>query len=400
MPIRAELKIPIVNRNTCPTCGCVFCYTMKAPLFGVGMSRETAVAQLQSTIPYQLERLRKAPDSLMEKHPCPDCGLFPPQMALSSPLIHAGMAAAALIITACMAGLASTPGPQRSTTFPGMAWVGVALFAAMAAVHVGTALYNPNRDSRANRARAAKELAAGVMHVVSPGKPPPPSGKPGRLPATEVTALMLVLVAPLTFFSALSFRARGPAVPDNPQLTPAVVSPGDEFACRMTDTRVEGIGKWRGQPTVQVINAKEVGIQALQARGSDEKWGDEIHVQIPKGSRLKNEPIQPLIQVALPNNADLGGKELRLQVSMNMTYAILHSDQSFVDKTSAVSSSLSVRVAPAGYTQGMYQAFMVGLAGGVLALIGGVWLAVLAVSSWKTNKSELLLPDPAAVAIP
>jgi hypothetical protein len=398
MSCRAKLHIPVEKQHTCDACGCVFRYTTQTTICGVAMGQEAALADLRRRLPRQLEQLRKNPDSVVERHPCPGCGCLPPEMNLRTVGAHGGVLLASFFVLLGAFCLAADPGLKRSASETNLAWFGVVAFTVVAAGHVVAAWTNPNRDPRANRRRAKREVAGGIVRVVTPGvKPAAPCG-PANLSIGQLSALLLVLLAPLPFFSALSYRARGPAVKDNPHLKPTLVSPGDEFTCALPGLSVEGLGRWRGRPTVRVLNAKEVGIRTLPARGNDEVWGHELEVHVRSGDRLENRPLDPVVSFTMPDDPNLGGQELRLQVDMKITYVFVTGFDTFVDRTTPISSRFTVQVAPPGYTEGLHQAYMVGLIGGGLSLLGGLGL-MLACIRWKRKASEIFLPEPEAIPV-
>jgi hypothetical protein len=398
MSVRAQLKIPVEKQHTCDACGCAFRFQAQAVVCGVGMGQESAMADLHRKLPRHLEQLRKNPDSVVAKHPCPNCGRYPPELNHQAAICHGVVLLASFIVLLIAFGLGGDPGPKRGASLFSLAWFGVVAFALIAAGHVAAVLTNPNRDPRLNQKRAQRKVAAGALQVVTPGRLVVPQG-PANLSVGQLTALLLVLLAPLPFFSALAYRACGPGVQDNPSpIRPDLIGPGDEFLCLLPGLDVQGVGRWRGRPTARVLNAKEVGIQTIPAQGNEEVWGADLEVYVPRGSRLENSTLTPLVTFRMPDDPNLGGKLLQLQVEMKMTYAFLTGPGQFADRTAHVRSRFEVRVAPPGYTEGVRQAYLVGLIGGGLSLLGGIGLT-LACIRWKAKASEIFLPEPETLSV-
>jgi hypothetical protein len=397
MSYRARIQIPVDKQHACATCRCVFRYTAQVTICGVGSRQEAAMANLQRTVPRHLEQLRQNPDLVVEKHPCPGCGHYPPEMNLQTRWFHVGLLLATCILSLAAFGAAADTGPKRVSLI-GLAWFDIVAFAVVAAGHLIAVCIDPNRDPPANQRRALREVSAGAVQVVTPGKPVAPHA-PANLSVGQLTALLLVLMAPLSFFSALSYRAFGPGIYDNPGcIRPEVLGPGEEFSCLLPGLDVQGVGQWRGRPTVRVLNAKETGIYTIAARGNDQVWGDELKVYTPRGSRVQNSTLTPLVYLKLPDDPNLGGQELHLQVNMNMTYAVLVDFGQFVDCTTPVTSRFPVRVAPPGYADGLHSAYLVGLVGAAFSLVGGLGLTVASVR-WKGQPSQIFLPQPEAVSV-
>jgi hypothetical protein len=397
MSYRARIQIPVEKQHTCPTCGCVFRYTAQVTICGVGSRQEAAMANLQLNVPRHLEQLSKNPDLLVEKHPCPGCGHYPPEMNLQTRWFHVGLLVATCILSLAAFGVAADTGPQRVSLIS-LTWFDIVAFAVVAAGHVIAVCIDPNRDPWANQRQARRQGAAGAVQVVTPGKPVVPHA-PANLSVGQLTALLLVLMAPLPFFSALAYRACGPGIYDNPGcVRPDLLGPGEEFSCVLPGLTVEGVGRWRGRPSVRVLNAKETGIYTIAARGNDEVWGDELKVYTPRGSRVQNATLTPLVHFKLPDDPNLGGQELHLQVDMHMTYAVLVDFAQFVDRTTPVTSRFPVRVAPPGYIEGLHRAYLVGLVGAAFSLAGGLALTVASVR-WKGQPSQIFLPQPDTVSV-
>jgi hypothetical protein len=146
------------------------------------------------------------------------------------------------------------------------------------------------------------------------------------------------------------------------------------------------------RPTVHVLNAQEVGIETLPAIGKDDVWDGEIQVQVANGSDPRNRPLAPEVRFLMPDEENLCGKELQIQVDMDLTYAAMSDEEHYVDITIPISSHFEVRVAPPGSMQGLRRAFLVGMIGAPLSVVGGLALGLTSLR-WKRRSSQILLPD-------
>ena len=354
----AQKTTPIERQHTCVACGGVFRYPMaNVPAFWAS-----------------------DPERARETHPCPSCGAIQPGMVPWAAVAHM----IGLLVT-FLAGLVLTGLSLQPLHHGPLAWVGIVLFTAVALTHVLATFYNPNGDLSENRERARREVAEGRLQLLEPGTPNP-AAVPRPWGLWHLLALVLILPAPLAFLYPLSFVSAQPEPPTNPHMEPAVVTTGDEVRCILQNARVAGVGPWRGQPTVRVLNAREIGApETLKARGSNEQWGNEVKVYRPRGSGpLSNSRLTPIIHFTLPEQESLGGKELRLEVTMPMAYVVLQGRNSFSTSSTTLAERLSVKLAPVGYAQGLKETYLIAMAVAVgLALLGGVPLTVLASCALK-----------------
>jgi hypothetical protein len=390
MSANALVRIPFEKQHTCVACGCVFRYPMERVVGGAGMM---AGFNMDKQLRLEEQDLRSQPQKVVERHPCPCCGLIQPGMKRWARIGHAG---AFLFGTLSMLALFGISQEEMSPVLP---WAGVVIFAAVAVAHAVAAYYDPDRDRSANLIRAKQELAAGNLKLVRPGTPGEADRAPAHVTAWHILALLLVVPAPLAFFYPLSYLDKNP-LPVNPGLVPQVVNPGDQVRHLIAGIGAQGLGPWYGQTTVRVLNAKEVGApETLPASGGDKPWDKKVKVTTFGGpGPLKNAPLTALIHFTLPPDQALAGKTLRLEVTIHMTYAVLQGSAAFRDETATVSTTLSVRLADAEYTQRLREAFLIGLGGAALSSLGGLILTLLA---WPPEMKaapgeEVVFSEPAA----
>ncbi len=363
----------IEKQHTCIACGCVFRYRIDPTSTVGGMTR--------------MDR------KMVANHPCPTCGRYQPEMVMWSKVWHpltAFFTLFALLIILCLATAKS--GPAHST----LAQVSVALFTLIALVHLGTALADPNADRNDNLERAQLEVARRKLELVSAGHPDRPARLPRNFTFWHVPALLLVLAGPVAFCYPICYPAPVAEVPTNPELDPSVVSPGDEVKYTFTKLRLEAINGdvWRGKPTVRVQNAAELGLpETLEAEGNDRQWTTKLTV--PRGSR--NSQFRPWVRIRIPKSAKLEGKTLRLAITMPVTYAVMRGmdwtfKSTFEDMHTTVRETVVVKLAQESSLAAAREVFLVGIAGGGLSFLGGLWLMCLAwrLQWWYASDSEFI----------
>jgi hypothetical protein len=269
--------------------------------------------------------------------------------------------------------------------------------------HLATVFSNPNRNRAANQERAGQEIAARKLRRVLPGAPEAAARGPANVTRWHLAALLVVLVAPAIFGGLLLDTADEPPLPINRHLEPRVVSPGDRVTYSIDEVKARGIAPdlWRGHPVVTVKNAKKLGMpETLYAVGSDATWPEEIFV--PFGS--DNIPLDLEIQFDIPRDAP-GGEKLQLEVSMDVTYPYVYWGYlpvacNYQKGNLHISRDLEVRLAESGQMERLEGDLLFGVAGGLAAVVGGVWLSVL---TWRLQReaslNQLALPpQPAGVA--
>ncbi len=253
--------------------------------------------------------------------------------------------------------------------------LGPAVVAGIAAVvHLAIALRNPNRQRELNRQKAASEVGAGEVQLVRAGSIEDVHELLPILTRWHGLALAVLVSSVLPFLApCLLLGAQG--WPVNPVLTPRVVSPGDEVSFFFVNQSFHSVrGFWRGTPTIQVLNAAEVGYpETLPGRSNDATWGDWMLV----GKLQQNCAVGPTARVSIPNQANLGGKTLRLRAVMPITYPALVGERTLGDRSITVTREFSVQLAEPGASHLFYSVWqvgaIVGLLGSVLGAAALVW---------------------------
>jgi hypothetical protein len=376
----------IEKQHTCIGCGCVFRYAVNLADWRTKMMSPTM-----------------RPRDSIRVHPCPDCGLYQPEMVMWLKVYHPILTLLALVVILVLAGIGLASGGTHAVL---AAQIGVGVFLALALVHLATVFHDPNADRQANLAVAKEELKDRRLERVLEGVAGSGVRPPANFNSWHVPGLIALLAGPAAFVLVIIQLSDQPAPPSNPDIRPRVVKPGDRVYFTFKSSTAQGVSGtlWRGTPTVRVQNARSLGIaETLPAEGSTQTWGERVSVRKGAG----NQSIQPTISFTLPRDEKLAGQTLRLAVTMPMTFPVMQKGgwyggtKYFTDTTATVSETLVVKLADPGMVRTAANIFLVGLAGAAVSLLGGVWLTGLA---WallrRASHSEVVTDDTPVSAEP
>jgi hypothetical protein len=373
MPSTARFPARLELQHTCAACGCVFRYPVPAALSGV----PPFAADPHELARRRRDHVRRNLLMAVRAHPCPHCGFVQRDMTAWTMLGHLLGFLIGFFALLALAGL-STALEGGLPSLGTLTWAGLVAFTVVAVIHLASGLLSFNTDPEANRARARQEAAAGKVRLVKPGKPLDEVSYPRHVTAAKVVPLALAAAAPAAFLYPLLHPGNRVPVPTNPRLHPAIVCPGAEVKYRLTGLSEQGIGIYRGQPVVRVLNARELGCPGqLTATGSDEKWDDTLEVD----RECRNSPMEPEIAFTVPPDDALAGTTLRLEVTMDMTYAVLNygmaGSMGFSNGRATVSNTLEVKVAPLAYSRDLRGALQTALGGAAVSVLAGLCLCLL-----------------------
>jgi hypothetical protein len=369
------------KQHTCSACGCVYRYIFErtgSASGGPGVNVR-GLAEV---------RLAKALNEDVDQCPCPSCGLVQPDMVGRGKYYWHFVLA---LWGGILLGFFSLPafiGDVPRTELGKLAAMVAAIFAFF---HLTTALGHPNGNLKRNRDRVQTRVAVGTVEVVRPGTTPNFAAAPPNMALVQGLCLLAVLLAPLGFLAA-PFATADKPLPRNPDLRPEVIAPGDKVTIKMpTDLRSVG-GYWRGNiPTVTVLNAGETGAPAtLFAATNAESWGKQMAV---KDKKDPFEAMDPWIRVTIPDESNLGGKSLRLQMKVAVTYPIAGGTGGYPEKTITLQKEIEIQVADAGLAHSYKNIWAIGMSVGLgCSLLGGCFLAMLAKGTKDLAKPHQVLP--------
>lgn len=367
------------KQHTCSACGCVYRYPLQG---GTLKFAEPA----------------KAADS----HPCPSCGLIQADMILWSKMAHP----IAMGVGLCVLLVLAVASAARAGSYGLLAEIGMVVFGVLALTHLATVFIDPNADRTANRELAEREVAAGKVMVVEPGRGDGWQRPPRNVGIVHLLALLPILAAPAAFFYSKQQLGGTAAAPSNPELSPSQIAPGDRVTYRIDNLTIQAVDNaWRGTPVVTVVNADVLGIDGrLAAEGSDRQWDKTLKVSF---ASFVNTKLVPTIAFTIPRDEKLSGKVLKVHVQLPIKYAYLGGfnpealgARTFLDDATTISRNLDVKLVDIAGHRAQQEVLLIGLGGGLAAVVGGLALTLLALRLRRQAlPSELLSPTTTAVGV-
>lgn len=353
---KSTIEINVWKEHACIGCGSRFRYLFKRKKTGQGGTPDAAAAAARKAV-------IKALEHEVDMHPCPGCGLYQPDMLGSRRstrhwwVIAASWAALLLfmilmltdVMTAGMAALAAA-----------------ATCAGLGLVHLLIDFDNPNRNLEGNQQVGRQKVERGDLWLPPGSRADPEAEMPvfGWSTAHTVAYVLFGLGILALASPELLRLMNGWAA--NPQWYPQVAGPGDQpytyFPNKITSVK----GYWRGMGKAQVVNAAEVGLAApeLRIETKQDNWGQSISI----GSKESKTSTNTLwLRVLLPNDAQLEGKTLQLNMMLNVEYPELKGS-TFEAVRQSYQHTAEVRLSSAG-AGGRYKTWWwSGFLGGVLLI--------------------------------
>jgi hypothetical protein len=151
--------------------------------------------------------------------------------------------------------------------------------------------------------------------------------------------------------------------------------------------------RWRATATAKVLNAAEVGApDGLPASSSTQSWTDGFTVHA--GSEHASPELWARVQ--LPGSDAVGGKTLRLQISLDIIYPSDRGDSglspTYQNREARVTREFAIHVAEADDKADYESAWWFAVVAGPLGILGGgavlVWLAVALRSRARPTQLE------------
>jgi hypothetical protein len=364
--VRATASGRCWKQHGCVACGGTYRYLFERSVTSRGRPGDPVETWAREGLARQLEED-------FDDCPCPTCGSYQPDMVARSKVTwHLTLTILAVVLLLLL--LILTFSGVMPLDAAGKVTAAVAGFTAF--FQLITALSNPNRNRARNLRKIKPKLTAGTLEVVQPGDPACPHGPPRVLTPVHLIALLAIVAAPLAFYAVVAVSDENP-LPRNAGLQPDVVGPGTEVTIPLPFSTRTYAGNWRGlSPTATVLNAAELVTPAtLPASSHKQHWGKITAVNDKKHPF---EAVKPWIRVSIPDNADLGGKTMRLKVSLEVNYPTQGGSNN-AEKTTVVEKEVAIALAEAG-TGALYrQTWDIGKWVGVgCCLLGGLALYLLA----------------------
>jgi hypothetical protein len=368
------------KQHICVACSCVYRYRMARSASASSGASEVARMQASQSLHKRLARG-------IERRPCPHCGQMQPDMVAKSKFFWHTLV---LVVSGLLLGCVAIAGGRPDGVPIDKAGMTAAWIAGIAAViHLLVALANPNADRADNRKRSSAAVPAGNMEVVRPGVDEGQDPAPPLFTLWHGLALLAVLAAQAAFLAPV-FVGWSVESPSNADVVPAVVSPGDTVTLQFSDSKVESLrGLWRGEATVQVVNADEVGVPAtLPAVTAADVWG-------PFRGKVRgsNSTAKLYARITIPAEPELVGKALKLKAALHVIYPSQMQGRAVDGCTLNVGKEFTIRVSSGEGAAAFRQAWSIGSTAGLAAsVLGGFVLVMMAVALRARAEAAEVLP--------
>jgi hypothetical protein len=304
--LSATAHVRCWKQHTCVGCGTIYRYVFQRSVTAQGPDNTSLQANLDKLVGATLQ-------NEVDRHPCPTCGRYQPDMIAQRTGQHWLLLFGWLIAAVVLGILAATNVFQDAT----ICWTISTIAGLFVVLHLLVDLQNPNRNLARNRERAESRLLPGDFELVSASSEPidavaePTGFGSGR--ALLFALFACLTMAPLAPEAVRSVRGW----PINEGWYPQVIGPDDTARIYYPHTFQTIKGYWQGFPQVQVANWQDVGLPQpnLTASSNRSDWGQSISVK----SSETGSTVRPWMDVRFPPNAP-ADKPLQLVSKMQVRF--------------------------------------------------------------------------------
>ncbi len=361
------IRVECWKQHVCAACGSAFRYPLERTVSAESASKTTAEKRAEQAALAVIK-------TEVEMQPCPVCGLYQPDMVGSGRARrHVQLALLSGLVFLLLVGL------FLLDVVPGQAvtWLVAVVGTVGLMLHWRVGLWDPNRDLARNRAEAQKRCQANELELLRACNPEQAAAVPNCSPSGETRLTMALLAAGILILASPELVRLALGWPLNPDWSPVVVGPS-EWATLPFGESVESIkGKWRGEGQAKVENAAALGLANpwLRCETNNDQWGETVSLL----DKLPIKSWRPALRVRVPARADLAGKEMRLHLSLQVTYPAKTNGLRYVNGQRSWEVETTLRLAAAGEAGNTFrQIWWLGTIGGVVWLTtAGCWLGVL-----------------------
>jgi hypothetical protein len=295
-----------------------------------------------------------------------------------------------LVLLIILMGIVLVIALVANTGTAAVPWLGVGIGVLGVLAHIWFSRINPNKDLEANKTKAAAEVQKGVLKLDWASSTGPmldeAQARPTHGKRAMALGLMLVGIALLPTGEIVRMAS---GWPKNGDCEPMVIGPGDQPKLFLP-SKVKSIkGFWNGQATVTVLNADELGLAnpRLECSTNTKTWGGIIF-----GKSVRAEDVNLWTIVNLPSTDNLSDKIVRLRVNMDVNYPA-ERGHGFENEEKSIEDTIELHLASphAGRTYRLLW-WGGGVTGGILILLGSVWLIVQATAIKKTALPSKAIP--------
>ena len=328
----ASIDIRCWKQHECVSCGSLYRYLFERKVKGTGPSETMAEQNAENQASKTIEKE-------VDFRPCPACGCLQPDMvAQQKRRFHNSVTVAFLTIAAIVLTIAAIP----SATFLTYSTASVIVFVAAAiglAVHVVTALSEPNKNPDDNLGKAETMLDQGTMELVSKADADMADGAPKSVVPMALPLLGLLAVCTLALIAPFAGKlvfGWGSAAGTKPE----VVGPGDKLTVYFPE-RIDCVkSTWNGTGNATITVDGEAKTFPATATSHTETWSNDMFV------KRSQEHTSPSVwaEVQLPKDADLVGKTITIQTDLTVNYPSMTGGNRFDVRTQQMSTTTKVKL--------------------------------------------------------
>jgi hypothetical protein len=383
----ASVQVQCIKQHECVECGGRFSYPFERTV----TSRKSYLQQWANA-----RAKRMAADVLaneVDSHPCPHCGVFQPEMIAVHRARRHGWG---LKIGLAVLGFLLLAGMSGSIPYSATSRIGAGLAGLLLTCHLAVVWWNPNGDLDKNRQTADRNIKAGRLGMEAPGT------QPTHLGHSSVTGWSIGQIVGLLLLTACVAAYSWPEISRvrngwvmNPDWRPMVAGPGDTTEFRFPEEFSSLSGRWTGEASAIVLNAKELGLSTdrLTATTRQDKWGDSIDTRYGD----KGSAVTPWAKVKLPASPDFSGKTLDRELSIEVTYPVVSELQQFENQQQSFTIRSPLHISTPVAAAAHRQAWLIGqLTGLGLYLVGSLALCTSGWALRKRGKPHTVAPIPKA----
>lgn len=370
------IEVSVWKEHKCACCRTTYRYLFKRTMKGEGGSPELAARNAERAVEKTLEHE-------VDQRPCPECGLYQPDMVAAK---RAGGHWWALAAGAPIYLLLFILVMTDVMTFGTAAMVAAACAVPILAAHFLIDAANPNRDRDANRELGRRMEKSGDLWVPEDKQPKELSDKAignGLVSGHYISYAMLAGAVAL-FLLPLGLRLVM-GMKSNPGWYPDVAGPGDTPYVYFPDKISAVKGYWSGQPRVTVLNAAEVGNPSVGAVAKQQDWGNKISIS-SKQSKTSSPSLWTRLQ--LPADGSLAGKTLKLKIDMTVVYPAMMGANQFGEQTTMVSKTVDLNLSSSGAGKVYKLSFWLGFVGGSALLFAAGALLPMFSNQFRAQAHE------------
>jgi hypothetical protein len=377
------IEFSVWKEHKCSCCRTVYRYLFKRTMQGSGGSPEAAARNAEKAVEKSIERE-------VDQRPCPECGLYQPDMvAAKRSKAHWWAFAAGVPVYLLLFILVMTD----VLTFGTAAMAAAACAVLLLAAHFLIDATDPNRDREANRKLGRRMVKNDEMWVPEDRQPRElrddavGNGVGGGHYAcyAMLGAAALLFLLPLGLRLAMGMKGNAGWYPD-------VVGPGDSAYVYFPD-KISSIKKyWSSQTRVAVLNGAEAGNPVITSPAKPQDWGDKITVS---SKETKNGSPSLWTRLQIPPDPSLAGKTLKLKIDMGVIYPAMMGGDRFGEQNTVVTKTVDLNLSSSGAGRLYKLSFWLGFLGGTaLVLIAGALLPMFCNQfAQKAYETSIFVPE-------